>query len=129
MSRVKIQKFESLGKNPRGEGFSIFSPKKSDSYLLVNRVKGSISGNHYHKGLIPEKKPELVFLIHGTLNLITKDLENEDESTFVIDTPSMIEIPSYIVHVFKAVTDITFLECNSLEDHKKDTEAYELLTK
>lgn len=125
---IRITPLHSMGANERGEGFEIFAPRASKDYMLVKRNAGTISGNHYHEGLVSEKSPEIAFLVSGTLKLITKDLSKNLVEEFIIDTPSMIEIFPMTVHVFEAVTDIMFLECNSLETHKKDTKPYEIFT-
>lgn len=98
-----------------------FSTDRTGEFLLVYRNAGTISGQHYHSGVSLNKNPEDMLLVQGNIELHWRDLENKLEETIQVKAPSRVLIPAGIWHEVKALTDIVFLELNSLVDGSEDT--------
>ncbi len=98
-----------------------FKTDRSGEFLLVYRNAGTISGQHYHTGKSMNKNPEDMLLVQGSIQLHWKDLKTEQEETLDVIAPSRVLIPAGIWHEVKALTDIVFIELNSLEDGSEDT--------
>ncbi len=98
-----------------------FKTDRSGEFLLVYRNAGAISGQHYHKGKSKYKNPEDMLLVQGTIQLHWKDLITKQEATVEVIAPSRVLIPAGIWHEVKAITDIVFIELNSLADGSEDT--------
>lgn len=98
-----------------------FSTNRTGEFLLVYRNAGTISGQHYHSGVSANKNPEEVLLVQGNIELHWKDLKTEIEATIQVNAPSRIAIPANVWHEVKAITDIVFIELNSLVDGSEDT--------
>lgn len=98
-----------------------FSTDRTGEFLLVYRKAGSISGQHYHSGFSKGKNPEEMLLVQGEIILNWKDLLSQEIGTLNIKAPSRVIIPAKIWHEVKAVTDIIFIELNSLVDGSEDT--------
>ncbi|PTM05883.1 MAG: hypothetical protein DA405_02180 [Bacteroidetes bacterium] len=98
-----------------------FAAIQSEGYLLARRKAGTLSGNHYHKGESLAKNPESLVLVQGRVKLSVKSLETGDNEERVIDSPIIIRIKPKVIHTLEALTDIIFIEFNSLEEHKSDT--------
>src|SRR5438128_1043777 len=116
---VKIEKVSLWKDDERGKIYG-FSARESGYFLVLYRKKGSISGDHYHKGTIKSKSPEIFYMISGQAELKVRDTKSGVEETHLVEQGTKIEIPPFIHHAFKAMTDITFLELNvSKEDFDK----------
>tara|TARA_R110001592_G_scaffold219477_1_gene473651 strand:+ start:29618 stop:29986 length:369 start_codon:yes stop_codon:yes gene_type:complete len=98
-----------------------FEAIQSEGYLLATRKAGTLSGNHYHKGDSLAKNPESLVLVQGKVKLSVKSLETGDKEERVIESPIIIRIKPKVLHSLEALTDIIFLEFNSLDEHKADT--------
>jgi len=98
-----------------------FTTDRTGEFLLVYRNAGSISGQHFHKGISKGKNPEEMLLVQGSLTLNWKDLQNQASGTLHIKAPSKVTIPANIWHEVIAITDIVFVELNSLSDGSEDT--------
>jgi dTDP-4-dehydrorhamnose 3,5-epimerase-like enzyme len=98
-----------------------FATDRSGEYLLVYRNKGSISGQHYHKGLHRGKNPEDMLLLSGSIQLDWKDLTNDTSGSDQVNAPSRITISPNVWHQVEAITDIIFIELNSLQEGSEDT--------
>jgi dTDP-4-dehydrorhamnose 3,5-epimerase-like enzyme len=85
------------------------------------RKQGSISGNHWHKGVSAAKNPESLLLISGSISLVFKHMETGEEEEIKTEGPKLIKIMPNVLHTLKAETDLIFLEFNSLKEHKSDT--------
>jgi dTDP-4-dehydrorhamnose 3,5-epimerase-like enzyme len=109
-----------IGEDSRGKTCG-FLNRHDDEHLLCFRKATSVSGKHYHKGLSSRKDPEVLILIQGTMEIYCKHLKSGDEQRDIVDGPVRIEINPYVWHEFKALSDVTFLELNSLKDHQQDT--------
>jgi dTDP-4-dehydrorhamnose 3,5-epimerase-like enzyme len=98
-----------------------FSTDRTGEFLLVYRKAGTISGQHYHKGKSPGKNPEEMLLVQGSITMNWKNLGTEEQGTITIEAPSRVIIEANVWHEVKALTDIIFIELNSLVEGSEDT--------
>ena len=98
-----------------------FSTDRTGEFLLVYRKAGTISGQHYHKGKSPGKNPEEMLLVQGSITMNWKNLGTEEQGTITIEAPSRVIIKANVWHEVKALTDIIFIELNSLVEGSEDT--------
>jgi hypothetical protein len=98
-----------------------FSTDRTGEFLLVYRNAGSVSGQHYHKGISAGKNPEDMLLVQGSAKLHWKDLKTDKEETIELIAPVRVLIQANIWHELTAITDIVFVELNSLADGSEDT--------
>ena len=73
--KIEITKIDLKAVDERG-ALHYFSTDRSGEFLLVYRNKGSISGQHYHKGISANKNPEDMLLVQGSLLLQWKEIED-----------------------------------------------------
>lgn len=117
---LSIEQLNLLGENENGATFSL-ETRTASAFVFAQRKAGSVSGNHYHKGDSAGKNPEILILTAGSASLYAKDLTSNEEREMVIEAPTKVEIGANVLHTVTAITDISFLELNSIEEHKKDT--------
>jgi hypothetical protein len=98
-----------------------FSTERTGEFLLVYRNAGSVSGKHYHKGNSVGKNPEDMLLVQGTAKLHWKDLNTNQEETLELVAPTRVLIQANVWHELTAITNIVFLELNSLAEGSEDT--------
>jgi hypothetical protein len=98
-----------------------FNTDRTGEFLLVYRNAGSVSGQHYHKGISAGKNPEDMLLVQGSAILNWKDLTTNEEATITLTAPCRVIIKANIWHELTAITDIVFIELNSLNDGSEDT--------
>ena len=98
-----------------------FATDRTGEFLLVYRNAGTVSGQHYHKGISAGKNPEDMLLVQGKADLHWKDLETKEEETIQLIAPIRVKIPANIWHELTAITDIVFIELNSLSEGSEDT--------
>jgi dTDP-4-dehydrorhamnose 3,5-epimerase-like enzyme len=98
-----------------------FSTDRTGEFLLLYRNAGSVSGQHYHKGISKGKNPEDMLLVQGKASLHWKDLNTNKEETVELVAPVRVLIQANVWHELTAITDIVFLELNSLADGSEDT--------
>ena len=123
--KIQITEIDIKAVDERG-ALHYFSTDRSGEFLLVYRKKGSISGQHYHKGVSLNKNPEDMILVQGTLSLHWKELAGADpveisNGEIEVVAPARVLIPAGIWHQVTAQTDIVFIELNSLVDGSEDT--------
>ncbi len=104
----------------RGKNYA-FSTRPTKDFLFVTRKKGTISGEHYHQGKSKQKDPETLILIKGKFKLECQNLKTGEKLKTIIEAPTKLELGTNIWHKVTALTDIIFLETNSLTQHIKDT--------
>ena len=117
---VTISKIEVKAIDERG-ALHYFSTNRSGEFLLVYRKAGSVSGQHYHTGKSAGKNPEEMLLVQGILTMNWKNLGTGETGIVNIEAPSRVVIQANIWHEVKALTDIIFIELNSLVDGSEDT--------
>ncbi len=98
-----------------------FSTDRTGEFLLVYRKAGTVSGQHYHKGISAGKNPEDMLLVQGSATLHWKDLDKNTEETVTLNAPTRVLINANVWHELTAITDIVFVELNSLKDGSEDT--------
>jgi dTDP-4-dehydrorhamnose 3,5-epimerase-like enzyme len=98
-----------------------FSTDRTGEFLLVYRKAGTVSGQHYHKGKSPGKNPEEMLLVQGSIIMNWKNLGTEENGSLTIEAPSRVIIEANVWHEVKALTDIIFIELNSLVEGSEDT--------
>jgi hypothetical protein len=98
-----------------------FATDRTGEFLLIYRNAGTVSGQHYHKGISAGKNPEDMLLMQGKANLHWKDLVTKEEKTIELIAPIRVQILANIWHELIAVTDIVYIELNSLSDGIEDT--------
>lgn len=98
-----------------------FNTDRTGEFLLVYRNAGTVSGQHYHKGISPGKNPEDLLLVQGSAKLHWKDLLTNKEETIELIAPVRVKISANTWHALTAISDIVFVELNSLADGSEDT--------
>jgi hypothetical protein len=98
-----------------------FATDRTGEFLLIYRNAGTVSGQHYHKGISAGKNPEDMLLMQGKAYLHWKDLVTKEEKTIELIAPIRVQILANIWHELIAVTDIVYIELNSLSDGSEDT--------
>jgi dTDP-4-dehydrorhamnose 3,5-epimerase-like enzyme len=117
---VKITPINLKAADVRG-ALHYFSTERTGEFLLVYRNAGSVSGQHYHKGISAGKNPEDMLLVQGKALLHWKDLKSNQEETLELVAPTRVLIEPNVWHELTATTDIVFIELNSLADGSEDT--------
>ena len=117
---VTISPIEVKAVDERG-ALHYFSTDRTGEFLLVYRKAGTVSGQHYHKGISAGKNPEDMLLVQGSANLHWKDLKTNKEETVELIAPVRVLIQANVWHELMAVTDIVFVELNSLAEGSEDT--------
>lgn len=117
---VQIHPIDIKAVDERG-ALHYFSTDRTGEFLLVYRNAGTISGQHYHKGISVGKNPEDMLLVQGRASLHWKDLNTNEENTVELIAPKRVLIPANTWHELIAITDIVFIELNSLSDGSEDT--------
>ena len=131
MEGVEIRKVSVMNPNDeRGESYKLFTNEQGVQIILCKRRKGTISGNHYHKGEDASKNPEKLYLISGKAILDLYNGLTGERLSVKIEGGTEVRIYPHILHKFKALDDIVFLEYRStvLDDNNKDSypaESYE----
>ena len=98
-----------------------FDTERTGEFLLVYRNAGTVSGQHYHKGISVGKNPEDMLIVQGKAKLHWKDLVTNEENTIELIAPIRVKISASVWHELYAITDIVFIELNSLSDGSEDT--------
>jgi hypothetical protein len=117
---MKIIPLESLSHDDRGYVGEYYHDR-AGRHLLVFCNAGAIRGRHYHKGLSPTKNPEIIILVSGKCTINWRNLDTSTMSTETITGPAKMQISANTWHEFVAQTDCSFLELNSIAEHKSDT--------
>ena len=117
---VSVSKIDVKAIDERG-ALHYFSTNRTGEFLLVYRKAGTISGQHYHKGKSAGKNPEEMLLVQGSIDMEWKNLLTEEKGNLTIEAPSRVIIEANVWHEVKALTDIIFIELNSLAEGSEDT--------
>lgn len=117
---VQVHPIEVKAVDERG-ALHYFATDRTGEFLLVYRNAGTVSGQHYHKGNSAGKNPEDMLLVQGKADLHWKDLETMEEKTIQLIAPTRVKIPANVWHELTAITDIVFIELNSLSEGSEDT--------
>ncbi len=117
---VQLQPIDVKAVDERG-ALHYFATDRTGEFLLVYRKAGTVSGQHYHKGISAGKNPEDMLLVQGKADLHWKHLETKEEKTIQLVAPIRVQIPANIWHELTAISDIVFIELNSLSEGSEDT--------
>jgi hypothetical protein len=120
MQSVRTKAIQLLSENEKSSTY-LFNNELGKEYILAYRKAGSVSGNHYHSGKSDGKNPERLLLLSGNAKLEWRKINSEVWQSCDLVAPCMVEIESNTIHILSALSDISFLEFNSLEEHKQDT--------
>lgn len=119
MEKFKVEDLSLLGEDERGSTYELMT-RPTGGFLFASRKKGAVSGNHWHEGKSASKNPEILFLISGEMKVDIKDLESGEEGVFEISGPVKVSVYPRALHTFTSLSDCSFLEFNSLAEHKAD---------
>ena len=118
---ITITPLDQVGEDERG-GTYVFDMDRSGQMIVAHRKAGSASGRHYHKGVSPNKDPEKLILMKGTIEVNWRNMEGGMESGSITGTgPALVVIPAGVWHEVMALTDFVMLELNALADGNGDT--------
>ena len=117
---VSVSKIDIKATDERG-ALHYFNTDRNGEFLLVYRKEGSISGQHYHKGASKGKNPEQMILVQGALMMQWKNILTQQNGTLRVEAPAKVTIEANVWHEVKALTDIIFIELNSLAEGSEDT--------
>lgn len=116
----QIENLNLLSENDKGITYT-FDERPTSGFLLASRKAGALFGNHWHKGDSETKNPEILLFISGEMTMWISETDGSNEKKVDLQAPLKLKIYPDALHRFEAVTDCTFLEFNSLEEHVADT--------
>ncbi len=120
MNYIEIQELDLIGKNDNGATYG-FETYARAGFIWAERKAGTVSGNHFHKGISDTKNPEVLLLTQGKAEVDGRLESGEEVFREVVKAPVIVKVYPNVIHTVSAITDIQFLEFNSLEEHKADT--------
>jgi len=91
-----------------------------DKWIYLILKKGCIAGEHYHKGLVASKNPEINIILKGKVEYYLKDLKSGKTEKVIIEAPKIIKIYPFVYHEIKAIEETLFLEPFDEEAVKRD---------
>ncbi len=121
---VTVSALTLIGSDERGATF-VFDNDRTGQFIVVHRNKGSVSGQHFHKGKTIYKNPEKLIILNGIVQLNWRDTRSEASGTVIMEGPAMAQMPAYVWHELVAETDFVMLELNALADGQGDTFSWE----
>lgn len=83
--------------------------KEGKQITILERKKGAIFGQHYHKGEDPSKNPEQFFLAYGRVR-IRFEGGGEESEEHILDAGAFISIDPFIYHELEALEDCVLVE-------------------
>jgi len=108
-----------LWKDDAGKKVHRFSVS-GDRWIAVELEKGTIAGEHYHKGIYHIKNPEVHIILKGRIEYSLKDVRSNKTEKIVVEGPKIVKIKPYVYHELTALDDSMFLESFNEEAAKKD---------
>ena len=114
----KTEKLKPVFEDKRGKIFDIVEDPISHIGFITFK-KGAVRGNHYHK-----KSTQYTYVIAGKIELYTKDARNPDAPvTKTVMTPGFLAvIPPHTIHVYRAVTPSSMIDCTTANRLKQGYE-------
>ncbi|GEM_PF-2211400 len=118
---TKIENFEIRELKPafvddRGEIFDLVE-ENVGHVGLITFTAGSVRARHYH--LV---SAQYSYVLNGEIELTISEIDGSNEEKYLMKQGTYVRIPPGIVHVYRAVTDASIVDANTLS--RKD-EAYE----
>ena len=104
----KIKSLEKWKDNDNKKVYK-FSDKLS-KWILIELKKGAVAGEHYHKGIVAAKNPEINIIIKGKAKYSFKNIKTNEKREIIVEAPSIIEINPFVYHVIGALEDLSFIE-------------------
>lgn len=117
---VTIKPFTTIGEDDRGLTASFNLPRQQDDFIFISRKAGSLSGNTWHEGKTSATNPKTFILLNGSVLLSYRKIDTDKKHQSTITAPAIIEISPYVTHNVEALSDCTFIECNSISDIQND---------
>ncbi len=109
MEGLKLIVLDPASKDERGATYEWVKGMQTRQLTICQRNKGTVSGNHYHKGEDPSKRPERVLILRGIVKVRACDGMQTVEN--LIDNPfTEINISPRILHSYIAEEDTLFIE-------------------
>lgn len=108
----------------RGPTFEWCKGQPGLQISVFERKAGVSFGGHYHKGEDKSKNPERFFLIKGKEKVIAENGLKNQKLDISIEGPTEIIISPNILHTFKAITDVIFLEYRETTFDKSKPDTY-----
>jgi len=97
-----------------------FTNKKTVQLTSYFRKKGSMFGNHFHKGTDPSKNPEFFFIISGEAELWVWNKFSNEKSKVRLKPGTIVIIRPHVLHKCVALTEVVYVEPRiTLFDPKK----------
>lgn len=116
----EVETLNLLSENDKGSTYTV-TERSTSEYLLVYRKSGAEFGNHWHEGNSPSKNPEVLLFVGGSMTMWISEPDGGNEECVELNAPLKLKVfPGYL-HRFKATSDCSFLEFNSLDEHIADT--------
>ncbi|MFH1788591.1 MAG: hypothetical protein ABH834_04350 [Candidatus Altiarchaeota archaeon] len=112
MNGLEIVKHAPSSEDDRGRITKYLLAEPAEEVVVVERKKGTVSGNHYHKGLDPSKNPESLYLVKGKVRFKAKNLETGEETEEVLEPLTEVRTYPRVYHRLEALQDCIFLEVN-----------------
>lgn len=104
----KIEELEKWKENPEKTVYMFTA--SGEKWIFLELRKGSVVGEHYHKGLVKTKNPEINIVLKGKIEYTLKDVKSGKTKTVVVEAPKIIKIMPFVNHVLKALEESSFLE-------------------
>jgi hypothetical protein len=117
---ITITALKQIGLDERG-GTYVFDTTHTGEFMMTQRKKGSSSGRHYHNGVSPNKNPEQLILMSGSVTLNWRNMRGPENGSVDVQAPARIAIPAGVYHEVIALEDFVMLELNSTADGQGDT--------
>ena len=93
-------------------------------WVLLNLFKGKIAGEHYHKGIVKLKNPEVNIVIKGKIKYKLIDVNTKEEKEIIVEAPKIIEIYPNTYHKLEALEDSILIE--PYEENIKEKDWWDL---
>lgn len=116
---IKVTPIHLIGEDERGTTHD-FSIRESSDFVLIQRKAGTISGNSYHEGKKKGTSPKTFVLLLGTILFKYRHIEDKQYHETMIEYPAIIEVKPLVTHSVEALSDISMLECNSIQEIQAD---------
>ena len=88
--------------------FKLDIPMKK--WIFLTLEKGNIAGEHYHKGTVKIKNPEINIVLRGKARYKLIDVNTKEEKEVIVKAPKIIEIHPNVQHEFEALEDFYMIE-------------------
>lgn len=113
MPGIKIYKLDEIHQDCRGGIYKFIPGTNIKEVILVRRLKGSVSGKHYHKGADESKNPERIIIASGKVNINYYSLSDKKHCTACACQLDVVEISPFVYHELVALEETVFIEPKS----------------